>query len=138
MFYIGFFSFTGYGDETESELDHGYACCVTEARDLLEAWAKFGQLIAGYRTNTDDLDRVASVYLRDVIEIGKLPPEGVVAQWTWQTEEAAKGVQIVGLLTYPPKTGCEHYDYPDPKCPVLRKLPPAFVEFNRDAARSFH
>jgi hypothetical protein len=82
MFYIGFFSFTGYGYETESELDHGHACCVTEAKDLLEAWAKFGQLIAGYRANTSDLDRVASVYLRSVIEIGKLPPEGIVAQWT--------------------------------------------------------
>ena len=140
MIYMAFFSFTGYGDDPDSDLDHGHSCCVTEARDLPEAWAKFRKLINSYRMDTDDLDQVAMVYLQNVIEIGQLPIEGLVAQWTWQTqqtfEDGQKGVQIVGVLTYPPETSCKDYSYPDPDHPVLRELPPAFVEFMRGVA--FH
>ena len=139
MIYMAFFSFTGYGDDPDSDLDHGHSCCVTEARDLPEAWAKFRKLINSYRMDTDDLDQVAMVYLQNVIEIGQLPIEGLVAQWTWQTqqtfEDGQKGVQIVGVLTYPPETSCKDYSYPDPDHPVLRELPPAFVEFKRGVAR---
>ncbi len=135
MIYVAFFSFASHDEDLGSDLVYGHSCCVTEARDLPEAWVKFRGLITRYRTETTDLDDVATVYLQHVIEIGQLPVEGIVAQWTWQTQQAFKGVQIVGTLTYPPETNCKDYHYPDPDCPVLRELPPAFVEFRRGVAR---
>lgn len=134
MIYIAFFSFTGYEVDTDSDLDYGQSCCVTEARDLPDAWAKFRKLITGYRADTDDLDQVSTVYLRHVIEIDRLPTNGIVAEWTWQTRGSAHDVQIVGVLTYPAETNCKDYNYPDPDHPVTRELPPAFVEFMRGVA----
>ena len=131
MIYIAFFSFTGYEEDTDSDLDYGQSCCVTEARDLPEAWAKFRNLINSYRADTDDLDQVSAVYLWRVIEIGHLPVDGIVAQWAWQAQQAAEGIQIVGVLTYPLETNCKNHHYPDRDHPVLQELPPAFVEFMR-------
>lgn len=135
MFYIAFFSFASHGEESDPELDHVPACSVVEAHDLPEALSKFRQIITAYHVDTDDLNGVARVYLQNVIEVGSLPPEGTVAQWNWRSMD---DVWILGWRTYPPKTDYERYSDPDQKLPLLEKLTPAFVVFERDATRHLH
>lgn len=136
MVYIAFFSFAERDDETDLELNHIPAWAVTEARDLPEALAKFRQLITAYRADSDDLEWVAKVYLQEVSALDTLPPEGIVARWGEYSP--ADGQWIIGWMTYPPKTDYERYRDPDFKLPLLERLAPAFVAFERDAVRRVH
>jgi hypothetical protein len=136
MLYIAFFSLAERVDETDSELNHVPACAVTEARDLPEALAKFRKLVTAYRADTNDLDWVAKVYLQEVSALDTLPPDGIVARWGEYSPD--DGQWIIGWMTYPPKTDYERYRYPDHKLPLLERLAPAFVVFDRGPARRVH
>jgi len=75
MIYLAHFSF----EAPEGRKKHGYFTCVVEGQDFQGALEKIRPLLADLERRQRILETPASIYLDDLIEIHKVPPEGFLA-----------------------------------------------------------
>ena len=75
MIYLAHFSFEVF----EEKKRHGYFTCVVEGHDFEGALEKIRPLLADLERRQRIFEKPASIYLDDLIEIHKVPPEGFLA-----------------------------------------------------------
>ena len=75
MLYLGQFSFNGFEDDPR----HGYLSSLVDADSIDEALDRFRTLLEGFQREHEGLKDVADIYLDVVIQIKKVPPEGILA-----------------------------------------------------------
>ena len=75
MLYLGHFSFNGFEDDPR----HGYLTSLVEAGSIDEALDRFRKLLEGFQRERDVFNDVADIYLDVVIQVKRVPPEGIVA-----------------------------------------------------------
>ena len=78
MLYIGHFSFDEIG--TEHENRHGYFTTVVDANSIERAITEFKELILSMKKMEDTFQRIAVVYLEDIIEFKQLPKKAIVSR----------------------------------------------------------
>ena len=76
MIYLMHFSF----EENHVEKPrHGYLTCLVEADNVGESLKKFRDLIHGLRRDGEIFQTATSIYLDDLVQIKKIPSEGLLA-----------------------------------------------------------
>jgi len=78
MLYIGHFSFDEIG--LAQEIRHGYFTSVVDADNIEGAVTEFKELILSMKRMEDTFQRIAVVYLDDLIEFQQLPEKAVVSR----------------------------------------------------------
>jgi hypothetical protein len=78
MLYIGHFTFDEIG--TGQEIRHGYFSTVVDADNIQRAVAEFKELILSIKRMEDTFQRIAAVYLEDLIEFQQLPEKAIVSR----------------------------------------------------------
>jgi hypothetical protein len=88
MLYLGHFTFHEPESETTIEdigFEGGSFTCIVEAESVEEAGKKFSDLIISLGDSFEDLESVGNVYLESIIEVRKLPDQGVLAHFEHRT-----------------------------------------------------
>lgn len=75
MIYFAHFSF----EHTKGRKKHGYFTCVVDAAHFEDAMEKIRRLLADLGRRQRVFDAPLSIYLDDLIEIGKVPSRGLMA-----------------------------------------------------------
>jgi hypothetical protein len=78
MLYIGHFTFDEIG--TGQEIRHGYFSTVVDADNTQSAVTEFKELILSMKGMEDTFQRIAAVYLEDLIEFQQLPEKAIVSR----------------------------------------------------------
>jgi len=78
MLYIGHFTFDEIG--TGQEIRHGYFSTVVDADNIQRAVAEFKELILSIKRMEDTFQRIAAVYLEDIVEFQQLPEKAIVSR----------------------------------------------------------
>jgi hypothetical protein len=78
MLYVGHFSFDEIG--LEQEIRHGYFTTVVDADSIERASTEFKELILSMKKMEDTFQRIAVVYLEDIIEFKQLPEKAIVSR----------------------------------------------------------
>jgi hypothetical protein len=78
MLYIGHFSFDEIG--LEQEVRHGYFTCLVDMDNIEHAVTEFKELILSMKKMEDTFQRIATVYLEDIIELQQLPEKAIVSR----------------------------------------------------------
>jgi len=78
VLYIGHFTFDEIG--TGQEIRHGYFSTVVDADNIQRAVAEFKELILSIKKMEDTFQRIAAVYLEDLIEFQQLPEKAIVSR----------------------------------------------------------
>lgn len=78
MLYIGHFTFDEIG--TGQEIRHGYFSTVVDADNIERAVTEFRELIFSMKKMEDTFQRIAAVYLEDIIEFQQLPAKAIVSR----------------------------------------------------------
>ncbi len=120
MLYLGHFSFDEHNDDDEGRF--GYFSCMVEAKSPEHAEKAFKKLILDMRKKKTLFTEPADIYLDTFIEIGALPPTGVVTRYTSYNRELAP----VCITTYLPgenKGECKPYFwYPDDRPDLAEEI----------------
>ena len=107
MLYIGHFSFDEIG--RVQDIRHGYFTTVIDAVSIEDATIKFKELILSMKKMEDTFQRIAAVYLEDIIEFQQLPEKAIVSRIQSSAGEfpesithslpgiANPGIQVYGL-----------------------------------------
>jgi hypothetical protein len=90
MLYIGHFSVDEYGDEEAHR--HGYFTAVTEAPDADGSVERFRKLITGLKETQAAFQRVAAVYIEDIIEFRRLPSDALITRYQSSEGEFPKSI----------------------------------------------
>ena len=105
MLYIGHFSFDEIG--TEREIRHGYFTGVVDADNIGRAVTEFKELIFSLRKLEDMFERIATVYLEDIIEFTHVPGKAIVTriqssagEFPESISHSLPGVANSGINTY--------------------------------------
>jgi hypothetical protein len=105
MLYIGHFSFDEIG--LEQEIRHGYFTSVVDVSTIDRAVAEFKELILSMKKLEATFQRIAAVYLDDIIELKHLPKKAIVSRIQSSAGEFPKsvtyslpGVANPGINTY--------------------------------------
>ena len=78
MLYIGHFTFDEIG--TGQKIRHGYFSTVVNADNIQRAVAEFKELILSIKKMEDTFQRIAAVYLEDIVEFQQLPEKAIVSR----------------------------------------------------------
>ena len=78
MLYIGHFSFDEIG--LEQEVRHGYFTSLVDMDNIERAVTEFKELILSMKKMEDTSQRIATVYLEDIIELQQLPEKAIVSR----------------------------------------------------------
>jgi len=78
MLYIGHFSFDEIG--LEQEIRHGYFTSLVDVDNIERAVTEFKELILSMKKMEDAFQRIATVYLEDIIEFQQLPEKAIVSR----------------------------------------------------------
>ena len=78
MLYIGHFSFDEIG--LEQEIRHGYFTTVVDTDSIERATTEFKELIRSMKKMEGTFQRIAAVYLEDLIEFQQLPEKAIVSR----------------------------------------------------------
>jgi hypothetical protein len=78
MLHIGHFTFDEIG--TGQEIRHGYFSTVVDADNIEPAVTEFKELILSMKKMEDTFQRIAAVYLEDIIEFQQLPEKATVSR----------------------------------------------------------
>ena len=78
MLYIGHFSFDEIG--LAQEIRHGYFTSVVDADNIERAVTEFKELILSIKRMEDTFQRIAAVYLEDIVEFQQLPEKAIVSR----------------------------------------------------------
>jgi hypothetical protein len=78
MLYIGHFSFDEIG--LAQEIRHGYFTSVVDADNIEHAVTEFKELILSMKKMEDIFQRIAAVYLEDIIEFHHVPRKAIVSR----------------------------------------------------------
>ena len=120
MLYLGHFSFDEITDDEEGRF--GYFSCMVEAESPEHVEKAFKKLIKDMRKKKTLFTEPANIYLDTFIEIGALPPTGVVTRYTSYNREFAPGC----ITTYLPgedRGECKPYFwYPSDRPDIAEKL----------------
>jgi hypothetical protein len=107
MLYIGHFSFDEIG--TEHENRHGYFTTVVDTDSIECATTEFKELIRSMKKMEGTFQRIAAVYLEDIIEFKQVPEKAIVSRIQSSSGEFPKsithslpgvanpGIQVYGL-----------------------------------------
>jgi len=105
MLYIGHFTFDEIG--TGQEIRHGYFSTVVGADNIQRAVTEFKELILSMKRMDDTFQRIAAVYLEDLIEFQQLPEKAIVSRIQSSAGEfpesithSLPGVANPGINTY--------------------------------------
>lgn len=140
MLYLGHFSFDQMVEEDDGRF--GYFSCLIEAKSPEHAEKAFKNLIKDMRKKKTLFTEPADIYLDTFIEIGALPPTGVVTCYTSYSKDFAPGC----ITTYLPgedKGECKPYFWvPDDRPDLTEKIDAGegvesvpFVSFEPTAAQ---
>jgi hypothetical protein len=120
MLYLGHFSFDEITEEDDGRF--GYFSCMVEAESPEHVEKAFKKLILDMRKKKTLFTEPAYIYLDTFIEIGALPPTGVVTRFTSYNGKFAPD----SITTYLPgedKGECEPYFwYPEDRPDVAKKI----------------
>jgi hypothetical protein len=78
MLYIDHFSFDEIGSEQENR--HGYFTTVVDADSIERAITDFKELIRSMKKMEGTFQRIAAVYLEDIIEFKQVPEKAIVSR----------------------------------------------------------
>ena len=78
MLYIGHFSFDEIG--SEQEVRHGYFTSVVDTENIERASSEFRELIFSMRKTEETFQRIAAVYLEDIVEFQHVPGKAIVTR----------------------------------------------------------
>ena len=107
MLYIGHFSFDEIGMEQENR--HGYFTTVVDTDSIERATTEFKELIRSMKKMERTFQRIAAVYLEDIIEFKQVPEKAIVSRIQSSAGEfpesithslpgiANPGIQVYGL-----------------------------------------
>ena len=107
MLYIGHFSFDEIGMEQENR--HGYFTTVVDTDSIERATTEFKELIRSMKKMEGTFQRIAAVYLEDIIEFKQVPEKAIVSRIQSSSGEFPKsithslpgvanpGIQVYGL-----------------------------------------
>lgn len=120
MLYLGHFSFDECGDDDKGRF--GYFSCMVEAKSPEHAEKAFKKLILDMRKKKTLFTEPADIYLDTFIEIGALPPTGVVTRYTSYNRAFAPGC-ITTYLPHEDKGDCKPYFwYPEDRPDIAEKI----------------
>jgi hypothetical protein len=110
MLYVGHFSFEGPEPEFKAEgRERGWFTCIVEAESMDSAADKLRELVTaskGWFTSFEDVERV---YLDDLIEVEKVPIQGVLAhlEHTYDDPHSSISTSTPGV----PEEFCRSYGW---------------------------
>ena len=90
MIYIGHFSFDEIG--TEHENRHGYFTTVVDTDSIERATTEFKELIRSMKKMEGTFQRIAAVYLEDIIEFKQVPEKAIVSRIQSSSGEFPKSI----------------------------------------------
>ena len=113
MFYLAHMSCEEPLANNPDESNQSIFTCVVEATNVDQAQNKLRNLIFNLRKNHEMFGQATGIYLDDLIEIKKMPPEGFLSRY----ESLTPGEEIGSLSTTLPGVGEEH-------CNLYSLIPP--------------
>lgn len=120
MLYLGHFSFDEITEEDDGRF--GYFSCLVEAQSPDHVEKAFKKLIKEMRKKKTLFTEPADIYLDTFIELGALPPSGVVTRYTSYNREFAPS----SITTYLPgedRGECKPYFwYPEDRPDIPDKI----------------
>jgi hypothetical protein len=116
MIYFAHFSF----ENPEGKKTHGYFTCILKAGDFQEALWKISPMLADLEDRRHIFGTPVSIYLDDLIEVRKVPFEGLVAHMI-----AREG----------PLTSAKRHSLPGLDAPYCRPFSVAAAEKNPETAK---
>ena len=120
MLYLGHFSFDERDDDDEGRF--GYFSCMVEAKSPEHVEKAFKKLILDMRKKKTLFTEPADIYLDTFIEVGALPPTGVITRYTSYDKKFAPGC-ISTYLPHDDKGDCKPYFwYPEDRPDIAEKL----------------
>jgi len=90
MLYIGHFSFDEVG--LAQEIRHGYFTSVVDADNIEQAVTEFKELILSMKKMENTFQRIAAVYLEDIIEFHHVPGKAIVSRVQSSAGEFPKSI----------------------------------------------
>lgn len=112
MIYLGHFSFNGF----ENDPRHGYLTSLVAAGSIDEALNRFRALLEGLQRKGNVFNDVAGIYLDVVIQIKKVPPEGILAHMVTRPGELSPAIS--SMMPDLNEEYCEAYSVaPDVRMP---------------------
>ena len=90
MLYIGHFSFDEIG--LAQEIRHGYFTSVVDADNIEHAVTEFKELILSIKKMEDTFQRIAAVYLEDIVEFHHVPRKAIVSRIQSSAGEFPKSI----------------------------------------------
>ncbi len=103
MLYVGHFSFDSREPAaTIKETEGGSFTCLVEAESVESAVQKFSDLVSSLDDSFEAFESVGDVFLDDIIEVKKLPDQGVLTRFEERTADGL-GTISTTLLGVPPE-----------------------------------
>src|SRR5215210_588554 len=82
MLYVGHFSFDSREPTAAiAETEGGSFTCLVEAESVESAVEKFSDLVISLDDSSEAFESVGDVFLNDIIEVKKLPDQGVLTRF---------------------------------------------------------